>query len=447
VTEEYRKSVLPNGTRVVTERMPHVRSVAVGVWVETGSRHEPDGRGGLSHLIEHLVFKGTANRSAEAIARTMDSVGGQMDAFTTKEHTCFYVQVLDDHLPLAVDLLTDILLHSLFDANELEREKSVVMQEIKMVEDTPDDLIHDLFAAQVWEGHPLGRPILGTREAVTGFGRDLVVTHFGENYVPPRIIIAVAGNVAHDLVVELFNAGFDGFRRAPVDRPDGLPRMRPSVNIVHKTLEQVHLMMGFPGMSHAAPERYALFLLNDVIGGSMSSRLFQEIRERQGLVYSIHSGVQAFRDTGTLYVYAATDPANFSKVLKSTLKEIRELKKHGISADELGRAKDHLKGSLMLSLESTSSRMNRLAKHEMHFGSFLTMNAMLEAIDHVRHEEVQALVDEVLDEERLALTTYGPLDRRNLPRDLLGGGRFEVKGATPPSGSPGPSRRSQARRA
>ena len=421
MTEGYRKSRLPNGIRVVTERMPHVRSVAVGVWVETGSRHEPEARGGLSHLIEHLVFKGTATRTAQDIARTMDSVGGQMDAFTTKEHTCFYVQVLDDHLPLAVSLLTDILLHSLFDAGELEREKSVVMQEIKMVEDTPDDLIHDLFAAQVWAGHPLGRPILGTREAVTGFGRDLVMTHFAEHYVPPKIIIAVAGNVTHDRVVELFSAGFDGFGREAIDAVDDPPRMRPSINIVHKKLEQVHLVMGFPGVSHTAPERYALFLLNDVIGGSMSSRLFQEIRERQGLVYSIHSGVQAFRDTGTLYVYAATDPANFSKVLKSTLKEIRELKKHGISADELARSKDHLKGSLMLSLESTSSRMNRLAKHEMHLGSFLTMNAMLEAIDGVRHEEVQALVDEVLDEDRLALTTYGPLDRRNLPRELLGG--------------------------
>jgi predicted Zn-dependent peptidase len=422
MTEERRKSVLPNGIRVLTEQMPHVRSVAVGVWVETGSRHEPEERGGMSHLIEHLVFKGTTTRTAEAIARTMDSVGGQMDAFTTKEHTCFYVQVLDEHLPLAVDLLTDILLRSRFDAEELEREKSVVMQEIKMVEDTPDDLIHDLFAAHVWSGHPLGRPILGTREGVTGFAREQVVDYFGEHYVPPKIIISVAGNASHERVVDLFGAGFDGFRRPGVERLDAPPHTRPGVNIVPKTLEQVHLVMGFPGLPHAAPERYALFLLNDVIGGSMSSRLFQEIRERQGLAYSIHSGVQAFRDTGSVYVYAATDPPNFSKVLKSILLELRRLKKHGITLDELTRAKNHLKGSLMLSLESTSSRMNRLAKHEMHFGSFLTMNAMLEAIEKVRHEEVQGLVDEVLDEEQLALTTYGPLNRRNLPRDLLGAG-------------------------
>jgi predicted Zn-dependent peptidase len=418
VSEEYRKSALPNGIRVVTERMGHVRSVAVGVWVETGSRHEPDDRTGMSHLIEHLVFKGTAARSAEDIARTMDSVGGQMDAFTTKEHTCFYVQVLDEHLPLAVDLLTDILLHPLFDAEELEREKSVVLQEIKMVEDTPDDLIHDLFAAQIWAQHPLGRPILGSRKAVSGYDRDQIHQHFVDNYVPPRIIIAVAGNVTHDRVVELFGERFNGDARAARERRQPAPVMTPGVNIVHKALEQVHLVMGFPGLDHSAPERYALYLLNDIIGGSMSSRLFQEVRERHGLVYSIHSGAQPFRDTGLLYVYAASDAANFSKVLKSILKELRDLKKHGVTADELKRAKDHLKGSLMLSLESTSSRMNRLAKHEMHFGGYLTIDAMLAAIDGVRHEECHALTSDLLDEARLALTTYGPLDRRNLPREL-----------------------------
>jgi predicted Zn-dependent peptidase len=418
VTEGYRKSVLPNGIRILTERMPHVRSVAVGVWVETGSRHEPEARGGVSHLIEHLVFKGTATRTAEAIARTMDSVGGQMDAFTTKENTCFYVQVLDEHLLLAVDLLTDILLHPLFDAEELEREKSVVLQEIRMVEDTPDDVIHDLFAAQVWGDHPLGRPILGTRELVAAFGRDTIAAHFGEEYVPPQIIIAVAGNVTHEQVVELFGRGFNGFRREARARDGGAPALRPGVNIVHKPLEQVHLVMGFPGLPHAAPERYAMFLLNDVIGGSMSSRLFQEVRERQGLVYSIHTGAQAFVDTGILYVYAATDAQNFAKVLKSILKELRDLKKTGVTAEELKRAKDHLKGSLMLSLESTSSRMNRLAKHEMHLGSFLTIDAMLASIDAVKHEEVQALITELIDEDRLALTTLGPLDRRNLPAEL-----------------------------
>jgi predicted Zn-dependent peptidase len=288
-----------------------------------------------------------------------------------------------------------------------------------MVEDTPDDVIHDLFAAQIWRDHPLGRPILGTRESVTAFGRETISVHFGEEYVPPRVIIAVAGNATHDHAMDLFAAGFEGFQRAPAARVSQPPSLAASVNIVHKTLEQVHLVMGFPGLRHSAPERYALFVLNDVIGGSMSSRLFQEVRERQGLVYAIHSGVQAFLDTGTVYVYAGTDAPNFSKVLKSILKELRDLRKNGVTADELKRAKDHLKGSLMLSLESTSSRMNRLAKHEMHLGSFLTMDQMLAAIERVRHEEVHTLIGELLDEERLALTTLGPLDRRNLPKELL----------------------------
>jgi predicted Zn-dependent peptidase len=419
VTETYRKSVLPNGIRVITERMPHVRSVAVGIWVETGSRHEAGGRDGVSHLIEHLVFKGTVNRSAEEIARTVDSVGGQMDAFTTKEHTCFYVQVLDEHLPLAVDLLTDILLHPLFNAEELEREKSVVLQEIKMVEDTPDDVIHDIFAAQIWPEHPLGRPILGTRASVDAFSRDTVLAHFLEEYTPPRIVVAVAGNVTHEQVVDLFGGGFDGFARGMTSRHAEPPKLEPGVNLVPKTLEQVHLVMGFPGLHQSAPERYALFLLNDVVGGSMSSRLFQEVRERQGLVYSIHTGVQAFADAGTMYVYAATDAPNFSKVLKSTLKELRDLKKHGITEEELTRSKNHLKGSLMLSLESTSSRMNRLAKHELHLNAFLTLDQMIASIEAVRLPDVQALIGQVLDEDRLALTTLGPLDRRNLPKELL----------------------------
>jgi predicted Zn-dependent peptidase len=417
--EQYRKTVLPNGISVVTERMPQVRSVAVGIWVDTGSRNEAADRGGVSHLIEHLVFKGTATRSAQEIARVMDSVGGQMDAFTTKEHTCFYVQVLDEHLPLAVNLLTDILLNPLFDPAELEREKSVVLQEIRMVEDTPDDLIHELFAARMWDGHPLALPILGTRDAVSGYTADTVRQHFAEEYIPGRITIAVAGNVTHDDVVALFAERFDEFVRPHASRAEVKPQTHAGIEIVAKTLEQVHLVAGFPGLDHAAPERYALYLLNDIIGGSMSSRLFQEVRERLGLVYSIFSGTQAYRDTGVLYLYAATDASNFSKMLKAVLQEIRALKKDGISLEELAHAKDHLKGSLMLSLESTSSRMNRLAKQEMHFGSFFTMDSMLSAIDAVRVEELQALITDLLDEERLTLVTLGPLDRRSLPRELL----------------------------
>ena len=298
-----RKDRLPNGIRVVTEAMPHVRSVAVGIWVETGSRVEPESRGGISHLIEHLVFKGTGTRSAEQIASAIDSVGGQMDAFTAKEHTCFYVSVLDDHLALAVDLLADILMHPLFAAPDIEKEKAVVFQEIKMVEDTADDLIHDLFAERVWAGHPLGRPILGRWDVVRGLDRETILAHFEEEYAPGRIVIAAAGHLEHAQVVDLFAARFNGFRRPAAERPSAPPTLCAGVHMIHKPLEQVHLVAGFPGIPETAPERYALYLLNDVIGGSMSSRLFQEIRERQALAYSVHSGLQSYRDTGLFYVH------------------------------------------------------------------------------------------------------------------------------------------------
>ncbi len=415
----YRKSALPNGIRLVTETMPHVRSVAVGIWVETGSRLEPEPLGGISHLIEHLVFKGTATRSAEEIARAIDSVGGQMDAFTAKEHTCFYVQVLDEHLPLAVSLLTDILRQPLFAPADIEKEKAVVLQEIKMVEDTPDDLIHDLFAEQVWAGHPLGRPILGRWDVVKEFDRDTVLGYFEREYVPARIVVAVAGHAEHARVADLFAAGFEGWGRPAAPHAFVPPTLHPGIHTVQKPLEQVHLVLGLPGVSDTAPDRYPLYLLNDIIGGSMSSRLFQEIRERQALVYSVHSGQQAYRDTGVFYVYAGTDPTNFSKVLHALMKEIRALKKDGVTADELRRSKEHLKGSLMLSLESTSSRMNRLASHEMRFGSFMSMDEMLAAIDRVQMDEVDTLIHRVLDEEQLSLLTLGAVDRRHLPRGLM----------------------------
>ncbi len=415
----YQKDRLPNGIRVVTEDMQHVRSVAVGVWIETGSRVEPDERGGISHLIEHLVFKGTTSRSAEQIAGAIDSVGGQMDAFTAKEHTCFYVSVLDEHLPLAVDLLTDILMHPLFAPPDIEKEKAVVLQEIKMVEDTPDDLVHDLFAERVWPGHPLGRPILGQWDVVRALDRDVILGHFEEEYTPSNILIAAAGHLEHARLMELFASRFNGFRRVTAARTTTPPVLQPGVHMMHKPLEQVHLVVGFPGIPEAAPERYALYLLNDILGGSMSSRLFQEVRERQALAYAVHSGMQSYRDTGLFSVYAGTDGANFAKLLKALMKEIRSLKKDGVTAEELGRAKDHLKGSLMLSLESTSSRMNRLAKQELRFGSFFSIDEMLASIDRVRLDEVEALVHRLLDEEQLALLGLGPIDRRNLPRELL----------------------------
>jgi predicted Zn-dependent peptidase len=416
--EAYRKTVLPNGIRVVTESLPWVRSVSVGIWVETGSRVEPVERGGISHLIEHLVFKGTETRSAEDIARAIDSVGGHMDAFTAKEHTCFYVSVLDQHLEMAADLLADVLLRPRFDSGDIEREKAVVFQEMKMVDDTPDDLVHDLFAEKAWPGHPLGRPILGRREVVEALDRDTILGHFQDEYAPGRVTVAVAGNAEHDRVVDAFASRFERFVRPSTQHALVAPTLTPGVHMISKPLEQVQVVLGFPGISDIAPERYALYLLNDITGGSMSSRLFQEVRERQGLVYSVHSGAQQFHDSGVLYLYASTETGNFGKVLNAFFKEVRALKKDGVTAEELARAKDHLNGNLMLSLESSSSRMNRLARQELRFGAFHSVDEMLSQIGSVRPDEIEALIHRLLDEEQLCLVTLGPVSRKNLPREL-----------------------------
>jgi predicted Zn-dependent peptidase len=271
----------------------------------------------------------------------------------------------------------------------------------------------------VWPGHPLGRPILGRWDVVRGLSREAILGHFEEEYAPGRIVIAAAGHLEHAQVVDLFAARFNGFRRPAAERVSAPPTLCAGVHMVQKPLEQVHLVAGFPGIPETAPERYALYLLNDVIGGSMSSRLFQEIRERQALAYSVHSGLLSYHDTGLFYIYAGTDAANFAKVVGVLMKELRALKKDGIRAAEFSRAKEHLKGSLMLSLESTSSRMNRVAKQELRFGAFFSLDEMLGAIDRVAPEEVEALIPRILVEEQLSLTTLGPVDRRNLPRELL----------------------------
>jgi predicted Zn-dependent peptidase len=407
VEGEYRRTILPNGIRLLTEWIPHVRSVAIGVWVEAGSRHEPVERGGISHFIEHLVFKGTESRSAEDIARAVDSVGGQMDAFTTKEHTCFYVTVLDEHLPLATDLLADILLHPRFDAGDIEREKTVVLQEFGMVEDTPDDVIHDLFAERVWPRHPLGRPILGDRKVVQALDRDTVLRHFRTEYSPERITIAAAGHVRHEQLVDLLGSRFRDFRQPSSHRASEPPVLTSSLDLVERPLEQVHFVLGGRGLEQDAPERYALFLLNTVLGGSMSSRLFQVVREREGLVYSIHSGNAAFHDTGLFYVYAGTEPVHFGRVVELTLQELHSLRVDGVSDDELRRAKDHLKGSMMLSLESTGSRMTRIAKQELYFRRPFTFDEILADLERVTVKDLRALGERLLGGP-LSLVALGP---------------------------------------
>src|SRR5262245_54668762 len=305
---EYRKTILPNGIRLVTEWIPHVRSVAVGVWVDTGSRHEPVERGGISHFIEHLVFKGTESRSAEEIARAVDSVGGQMDAFTTKEHTSCCVTVLDEHLPLAADLLADILLHPRFDSGDIEREKTGGLPEFAMAEHAPDDVIHAIFAVRQGPQHPLGRPILGDRKVVQGLDRETILRYFRTEYCPERITIAAAGHVRHEQLLDLLGNRFLGFQQPIMPRPADPPTLPTTLALIEAPLDQVHFGLGGPGLEQDAPDRYVLFTMNTILGGSMSSRLFQVVREREGLVYSIHSGNAAFRDSGLFYVYAGAEP-------------------------------------------------------------------------------------------------------------------------------------------
>jgi predicted Zn-dependent peptidase len=390
------KEVLPNGLTLVTESMPHVRSVAIGVWLKRGSRHETPGQTGISHFIEHMVFKGTRNRSAEVIAAQVDSIGGHMDAFTAKEYASFHLKVLDEHLPLAVDILGDIVANPLFDPEEMAKEKKVIFEEINMVEDTPDDLVMELLTEAFWPDHPLGRPILGTKKSVSSFKRAQLASFFKEAYRPSNIVIAAAGHLEHKDTSALIARHFGALGRGGAGKNGGPPR--PAAKIVtrsKKELEQVHLCMAAPGLSQSHPDRYGMYILNTVLGGSMSSRLFQNVREKRGLVYSISSGVTSYSDAGVLTVYAGTSLDSVDQVVKLTIEEFRRIKGERLPADELRRAKDHLKGSLMLSLENTGSRMSHLARQEIYFGRRFSLDEIIGGIESVTDEDVPRIASAI----------------------------------------------------
>ena len=385
-----RKQTLPNGITLLTERMPHVRSVTLGIWLRRGSRHEPPRLNGASHFIEHLVFKGTKNRTAREIALAVDSIGGQMDAFTSKEYTCFYAKVLDAHVPEAVDLLSDIVLHPLFDGTELERERKVIVEEIRMVEDAPEELVYDLFSTYFYPGHALGRPIQGTEKTVGGLSRARLLRYFRDNYVPKNILIVGTGNVRHAELLRLVQKTFGRMASgSPGPRPGPPPRPRGGIVTRAKTeLEQLHLLLGLPSVPERNAQRYPLFVLNALLGGTMSSRLFQKVREERGLAYSVYSAVNAFRDAGVMMVYAGTSPDKGDELLAVVAQELKDLRDAGPTAHEVDVAKEHLKGSLMLSLESTSSRMSNLARQEMYHGRTFSMEEILRRLDAVTKGDV-----------------------------------------------------------
>ncbi len=412
------REVLGTGLRLITEAMPHVRSVTIGVWLMRGSRHETDAQSGIAHFVEHMLFKGTDSRSAEDIAQAIDSIGGQLDAFTAKEYAGYYIKVLDEHLPLAVDLLSDIVMRPAFEEEEVGREKKVILEEIKMVEDTPDDLVHELFTQQFWEGHPLGRPILGSRETVEAFTATSLREYFRGAYVAPNMIVSAAGNLDHvrvrDLVSNAFGtlaANGEGFTQQP-------PTVKPSVLLKTKELEQSHICLGTNSYQQNHDDRYVSYILNSVLGGSMSSRLFQNVREKRGLAYSVFSGMSAYRDAGNLTIYAGCAADAVEEVIDLSVEELRGLKRTPVPDDELKRAKDHLKGSLMLSLENTASRMSHLARQEIYFDRHFSLDETLAGVQRVSAEDIQRVARDLLSNGSLAVTVLGP-KAPDLPAERL----------------------------
>jgi predicted Zn-dependent peptidase len=414
------REVLPNGLTILTEEMQHIRSVSIGIWIKTGSRDEDLQWNGISHFIEHMVFKGTKHRSAEDIARQIDSIGGNMDAFTAKECICFNVKVLDEHLPIAMEVLSDLVLNPVFDAADIGRERGVILEEIKMDEDSPDYLVHEIFTQNFWKDHALGKPILGTKETVKKFERDPVLDFYKQRFAPGNLIVCAAGNLKHAHFAELVAKHFEHMKPMKNGFHSPLPKTAPRIIMRNKkALEQVQICVGVPSHPIAHERRHASYILNTLLGGGMSSRLFQNIRERQGLAYAIYSDLSPYRDTGCLSVYAGTSRESADKVVKSVVFEFKKLKADEVPAEELRRSKDQLKGSLMLSLESSTARMSSLARQEMYFDRFFTMDELLEKIESVSVEELKELANEFFRTESIAVTVLGNLNGLKLTRDQL----------------------------
>jgi predicted Zn-dependent peptidase len=412
---DVRKREMNNGLVVATEVMPHLRSVSLGVWIKIGSRFEDKKNTGISHFIEHLLFKGTRKRSAGEIAEAIDSVGGHLNAFTEKEYVGFYAKVMDEHLPLAFDLVSDIVLHPVFPPVEIKRERNVIFEEINMVEDSPQELILDLFTESFWREHPLGRPISGTKKSVAQIARKDVKKFFDINYNAGNTIIAVAGNIRHREVYKLAERHFSHLNPGMAVDPGQPPVAHPGRLIRHKIhLEQTHICLGTVAPSMASEERYCVHLLSNILGGGMSSRLFQNIRERRGLVYSIYSMLNLYRDAGALVVYAGAAHEKAAEVVDLILKEFRILRENLVSSQELKRAKEYVKGSILLSLESSSSRMTHLAQQLIYYGRFSKMEEILDAVDHVSARDIRHLANRMFDNATLALTALGSRNGRDL---------------------------------
>lgn len=409
------KSVLENGIRVITEKIPTAHSVTVGFWVGNGSRHEQVTENGISHFIEHLLFKGTERRSALDIAKEIDSGGGVLNGFTSREFSCYYAKVLAKQLPRVVDLLSDIILHSVFDLDEIEKERRVILQEIYMEEDSPDEQVHDLFSQLFWKDHPLGLSILGTRDTVGGLTRAQLLDFMQERYCGNNILICAAGDLDHQQMVESISGAFQGIAPGRETPPSPLPAYQRRIDLLEKDLEQVHICLGTRALPQNHPNRFASYVMNAILGGSMSSRLFQEIREERGLAYSVYSYLNNHSDAGALVTYAGTSPEEAPEVVGLLLKEMKRFVADLVTDEELHSAKEQLRGNLLLSMESTENRMTRLAKNEIYMGRSLTLKEVLHGIERVDREAVRKFAEFILQDEYLNLQLLGKVREADFP--------------------------------
>ena len=406
----FERTTLDSGATVVTETMHEVRSVSVGFWFDVGARDEPDALAGTSHFLEHLLFKGTPSRSAKDIADAFDAVGGDVNAFTGKEYTCYYARVLDDDLPMAVDVLADMIRNSNIDPTELESERKVILEEIAMHEDAPDELVHDLFYRSLWDGHPLGRPVLGFNESIGKVSRDEVAEYWHERYAAKNLVVAAAGNLDHERLVEEVQARFANPEGKRTLRADSIPSSRGGVTVHKRPTEQAHIVIGTPGLHRGHDDRHALAVLDTVLGGGMSSRLFQEVREKRGLAYSVYSYRSLFADAGSFAVYAGTTPQNAETVIDIVRSEIDSILRDGITDAELARSKGHVKGALVLSNEDPGSRMNRLGRQQLTTGEILSTDELIEKFEALTMDDIRRVADEVLGSGEWQTTVVGPFD-------------------------------------
>jgi predicted Zn-dependent peptidase len=419
-TSRVQKAILPNGLVVLTEPMDHVYSVSVGIWVRLGSRREPAELNGISHFIEHMVFKGTARRTAEDIAQEVDGIGGMLDAFTSKEMVCFNARVLDEHLPKVFDILADMVLEPKFAGEDIAREQSVIMEEIRMTQDNPEDLVHELFTQNFWNSHALGKPILGTQETVSAFTRGVLQDWFRQCYAPNNLVVTAAGHLTHAQLVDLVSERFAHL--APVPDAFNDPRPEPATHITLRTkreLEQLHICLGVPALPMTDRRRFAVSVLNNVLGGGMSSRLFQNIRERLGLAYAIFSEMSSYRDAGVLSIYAGTSLDTADQLVQCVVEELRRLRDEPLGDEELQRAKNHLKGATLLALEGSGSRMSNLARYHIYFNRHFTPQELIQMLESVTAEEVQQIAREFFRPDQVAASVVGNLNGFKLTRDHL----------------------------